>query len=135
RAHRDKDDLAIPKAPAQSIDVAVADFFEPAIEALVNSVEEPEDFSGKAVRTFLRTFRALFPVFLINLVFAAIMLAEPVGETRIDFLQMPAHQKFHHRRDDSAGEKIGGKHGKDDRHRQRLKKKLRHTTQMKDGHK
>src|SRR5205814_8676787 len=38
RAHGDKDELAIPKAPAERIDVAVANFFEDAIETLVNSV-------------------------------------------------------------------------------------------------
>ena len=66
-------------------------------------------------------------MFIVNFLFPAIVLAEPVRETGIDFLEMPAHQKFHHRRDNGAGKKIRGEHGEDDRHRQRLKKILGHT--------
>ena len=56
-------------------------------------------------------------------------------ETGIDFLHMPAHQKFHHGRHNGAGEKIGGEHGEDHRRSQWLKQISGGATKEKDRHK
>src|SRR6266851_8988840 len=122
------------KAPTQSLDITIAHFFEDAVEAFVNSAEKPQDFAKKTVWFFLRTFRGLLPVLIVDLIFAAVVFTKSVREAGVDLFEMPAHEKFDHRRNNGAGQKIGREHGEDDRHGQRLKKKFGHAAQKEDRH-
>ena len=66
---------------------------------------------------------------------ASFNVIEFARETCIDFLHVPAHQKFHHGRYNGAGEKIRGEHGEDHRRSQWLKQIFGGTTQEEDRHK
>src|SRR2546423_11631233 len=109
------------KAPPQCIDIAGAKGLKPMIELVVNPFEETENSPRGASA-------------IVDLFFAASLLIQSVGKTRVDFIDMLAQKKSHHRRHDRAREKIRSEHGEDHSHGERLKKKSGSTAQEKNRH-
>src|SRR5947208_14992315 len=101
------------KAPAQSVHITGAKFFKQMIELLVNTAQETENSAEHALLG-----RGLFGAMpIVGLFLAAVGLFNSTGQAGVDFIEMTAQKKSHHRRDDRAREKITSETRHD--HRQR----------------
>src|SRR6184192_1075586 len=118
------------KAPAQSVHITGAKFFKQMIELLVNTAQETENSAEHALLG-----RGLFGAMpIVGLFLAAVGVLNSTGQAGVDFVEMSAEKKSHHRRDDCAREKIRSEHGEDHRHGEWLKKKSGGATQEKNRH-
>src|SRR5207253_11274376 len=117
-------------APVQCVHIAGSKLFEHIVEFLVNAAQETKN-SAKGISMGRGLF---FAMRIVDLFFAAVMFINSVGQARVDFIEMSAQKKSHHRRNDRAREKIGSEHGEDHRHGEWLKKKSGGTTQEKNRH-
>src|SRR5437764_9968553 len=118
------------KAPAQSVHITGAKFFKQMIELLVNTAQETENSAEHALLG-----RGLFGAMpIVGLFLAAVGVLNSTGQASVDFVEMSAEKKSHHRRDDCAREKIRSEHGEDHCQSERSKKKSGGATREKNRH-
>ena len=76
------------EAPAQGVDVTVAKLFKADVEMLVNLCQKAEDLVEGALGSPSRAVRLFLPMLILDLFFAAVGFIKPVGQARVDFIEM-----------------------------------------------